>query len=134
MIKYYYQVLILITFLFFVSKTQKIGNKDIKKYDSIFPSKNDPMYSTKNQEKNKTGSNQERKLDEKEPIRVFVDLTSIEADFGTREVERSYLDLDDVRSAVDEVKETLKKLIKVKPLANLKINKDLSEYGFSDAL
>ena len=71
-------------------------------------------------------------MDEKEPIRIFVDLTAIEADFGNRENERSYLRLDDVKSAVDEVKETLEKLIKVKPLTQLRISKNLGDYGFID--
>ena len=70
-------------------------------------------------------------MDEEEPIRIFVDLTAIEADFNTRN-EISYLNLDDVKSAVDEVKETLQKLIKVKRLTYLKINKNLSDYGFND--
>ena len=48
MLKYYYQVLILTTFLFFGSKKENFGNKDINKYGPIFLNKNNPEKSTKN--------------------------------------------------------------------------------------
>ena len=53
MIKYYYQVLILITLLFFVPKTQRIGNKNIKIYHLSFLNKNDLEKSNKDQKKTK---------------------------------------------------------------------------------
>ena len=118
MTKYYVQVLILASFLFFCSITKKFGKEKLSKYDSISLSENFPVNSTKNQEKKEIGSSQKRQLVEsdKKPIRIFVDLTDIKKKITTNEYKYlNYLNISVIESAVDEVKETLEKLVNNSP-------------------
>ena len=116
--KYYYKILILITFLFFGSKTQEIGNEKISTYNLISHKENDIEDFSKNQEKNEAKNNQrKRKLDDFKPIEIYVDLKGIFDEFDIKNNYRKYLLKDDITSAVNKVKETLNKLINVSSIS-----------------
>ena len=88
-----------------------------KEYDLVNLNENDSVYSAQNKEKNEISSSQwKRRSENREQIEIYVDLKAIQTDFNKIESQKyySFLKFDDINLAVNEVKETLNKLTKVK--------------------
>ena len=113
-----------------VSKSKRLLN-------SISHNKSNLTDSNQNQSKKEIGSSNKRKrrLENWQPIEIFVDLTAI--DKGFNKTKYTYLSFDDFKSAIENVKDTLSKLIMVN-ISNenrelLKITIDLTSKGFDNS-
>ena len=108
---FYYQLLLIIKFLLFCSKTQRIRNDKISKYDSNPLENIDLENSIQNQEKNEIEPIHKRQLQEDDqglPIDIYVDWSAIKNVFGSRGENKANLNINVIDSAINEVKETLK--------------------------
>ena len=139
--KFYYQIFISVTFFLLGSKAEGIENEKKNGYDLSNLKDNDSVYSKQDEEKNEIRSIQsKRRLEKWESIEIYVDLKAIQTDFNKTAKYYSFLKFEDINSAVNEVKETLNKLIKVKITTEdgnrnyltIKRSNDLGDLGFDD--